>query len=350
MIIQVKKIAVLGHFGFGENLLNGQTIKTKIVSDELEKRFGTEEIMKFDTHGGITALLKLPYMLLSALGSCKNIIIFPAHNGLRIIAPLLTFYNCFFGRRLHYAVIGGWLPEFVSKRKFLKKCLKKFYCIYVETSIMKKMLDDQGFKNITVMPNCKNLKIIKDDELPHNFNKPYKLCTFSRVMKEKGIEDAVEAVIAVNEKYKEEVFLLDIYGQVDENQRVWFEELKKNFPCYINYKGCVDFDKSTEVLKEYYALLFPTYYDGEGFAGTLIDAFAAGVPVIASDWKYNNELVHSEITGLIYQTKNVADLCRKLMWICENYDLWVNMKPSCVHSSQKYLPEYAIKSLADNLA
>ena len=31
----MKKVCVIGHFGFGENLLNGQTIKTKIVTKEL---------------------------------------------------------------------------------------------------------------------------------------------------------------------------------------------------------------------------------------------------------------------------------------------------------------------------
>ena len=32
------KASVMGHFGEGENLLNGQTVK--IVTDELQKRFG----------------------------------------------------------------------------------------------------------------------------------------------------------------------------------------------------------------------------------------------------------------------------------------------------------------------
>ncbi len=37
-----------------------------------------------------------------------------------------------------------------------------------------------------------------------------------------------------------------------------------------------------------------------GFAGTLIDAMAAGVPVIASNWKYNPEIVIENVTGRIY--------------------------------------------------
>lgn len=118
-----------------------------------------------------------------------------------------------------------------------------------------------------------------------------KLCTFSRVLKEKGIEDAIEAVTYINEQNKREIFSLDIYGQIDDAYKGDFMMMQRNFPEYINYGGIIRFDRSTEVLRNYYALIFPTYYEGEGFAGTLIDAMAAGVPVIASDWKYNTEIV-----------------------------------------------------------
>lgn len=93
--------------------------------------------------------------------------------------------------------------------------------------------------------------------------------------------------------------------------------LQKKFPPYIRYGGSVPFDKSVNVLKDYFALLFPTYYEGEGFAGTLIDAYSAGAPVIviAFDWKYNSELVNENVgyvcptgnqTAFIEILKNVA--------------------------------------------
>ena len=53
------KVCVCGHFGFGQNLLNGQTIKTKIVAEELERVFGEQNVIKIDTAGGITSLLKI---------------------------------------------------------------------------------------------------------------------------------------------------------------------------------------------------------------------------------------------------------------------------------------------------
>ena len=131
--------------------------------------------------------------------------------------------------------------------------------------------------------------------------KPLSLCTFSRVMKEKGIEDVVNAVKTVNDHFGRTVYTLDIYGQVDSAQTEWFNELKSIFSSYIKYGELVPFDKSVEVLKNYFALLFPTYYEGEGFAGTLLDAMAAGVPVIASDWRYNTEIVN-EKTGYVYSS------------------------------------------------
>jgi hypothetical protein len=74
------------------------------------------------------------------------------------------------------------------KRKSLTKALKKFDGIYVETSTMKKALEREGFENVLVMPNCKKLTVLSENDLIYPAGAPYKLCTFSRVMKEKGIE------------------------------------------------------------------------------------------------------------------------------------------------------------------
>ena len=49
----MKKIAVIGHFGFGTESLDGQTVKTKIVTNELQRQLGEEQILRIDTHGGV---------------------------------------------------------------------------------------------------------------------------------------------------------------------------------------------------------------------------------------------------------------------------------------------------------
>jgi len=349
MLKKLSKASVVGHFGIGENLLNGQTVKTKIITTELERRFGKDEVIKVDTHGGIKKLSAIPAILFAVLKKCKNVVILPAHNGLRIIAPILALENIFFNRKLHYVVIGGWLPEFLENRKLLSYTLKKFDCIYVETNTMKKALELQGFTNITVMPNCKELKILKEDELVYPKDKPYKLCTFSRVMKEKGIEDAINAVKYVNEKYNETVFTLDIYGQIDQNQTEWFENLKNDFPEYISYGGCVDFDKSTDVLKNYFALLFPTKFYTEGIPGTIIDAYAAGVPVISSRWESFADVVDDNETGFGYEFSNEVNLKKLLLKIIENPKVNNNLKANCIKKAKTFLPSTVIDILENKM-
>lgn len=339
------KVSVLGHFGAGETLLNGQTVKTKIITEELQRRFGREQVLRIDTHGGWKTLVKAPFQTISALKNSKNILIFPAQNGLKIYAPLLSFFRHFFkGRKLHYVVIGGWLPQFLTKRNGLAKALKNFDGIYVETGTMKSALEARGFENVFVMPNCKKLTVLSENELVYPQGVPYKLCTFSRVMREKGIEDAVKTVTAVNQSFGHTVFSLDIYGQVDENQTEWFGALQRTFPDYIRYGGLIPFGKSVETLKEYFALLFPTYYEGEGFAGTLIDAYSAGVPVIASDWKYNTELVNENV-GYVYKTRDNAALAELLSTVATNPTLILKKKNACLYEVKKYQIENAVSIL-----
>lgn len=341
-------VSIIGHFAFEKKVLNGQTVKTKIVADELIKQLGEKEIIEFDTHGGKVTAAKAPFQVLKALKKAKNVIIFPANNGLKVYVPLLSFFRNFFkNRKLHYVVIGGWLPEFLKTRKSLAKRLKRFDGIYVETNTMKRALEEQGFTNIVVMPNCKNLQILTPEELVYTNEEPYKLCTFSRVMKEKGIEDAVKAVKQVNEESGRTVYTLDIYGQIDSGQAQWFENLQTTFPDYINYKGVVDYDKSVDVLKNYFALLFPTHFYTEGIPGTIIDAYAAGVPIISAKWESFGDIVDDGITGMGYDFHNKEQLIEIIKEL--RNDQIMNMKLNCLQKAKKYEPSNALSQLINLL-
>ena len=343
-------VSILGHFGVGENLLNGQTIKTKIITEELQRQLGQAQVSIIDTHGGLKTLAKAPHQCLAALQKSRNVVIFPAHNGLRVYAPLLSRLRHFFkGRRLHYVVIGGWLPQFLQKRKCLARALKRFDAIYVETSTMKAALEAQGFENIFVMPNCKKLAVLSEDELVYPQGLPLKLCTFSRVMKEKGIGDAVEAVRNVNAELGYQAYTLDIYGQVDPAQTEWFEALKSSFPEGVRYCGCVDADKSVQALQGYFALLFPTHFYTEGIPGTIIDAYAAGVPVISAKWESYSDVVEEGITGFGYEFDEESQLEDILVNAATEPDMILKKKSACLREAEKYKIEQAVKVLLDQI-
>lgn len=345
MLKNSKKVGVVGHFGFGKELLNGQTIKTKILSKELERRFGENEVVKIDTHGGKKAIIGLLFKLFFTMRKCKNIVILPAHNGVRFFVPILVAFNRFFKRKIFYAVIGGWLPQYLQDKKNLAKKLTHFDGILVETQTLKAALEAKGFKNIVLMTNCKELKILKENELVYPQGEPYKLCTFSRVMKEKGIEDAIDAVKAINGKFGRIVYTLDIYGQVDSEQTEWFETLRTNFPEYIQYCGVIAYDQSVEVLKEYFLLLFPTRFFTEGVPGTLLDAYASGVPVIASDWESRSDILEEGECGYVYPFGDTQQFTCMLENIASYPNMVLDLKQKCIIKSKDYLPQTAIVPL-----
>ena len=320
----MKKVCIVGHFGFGENLLNGQTVKTKNITYELEKLCGKDNVIKIDTHGGMKKLFNIILKIFKAFKYSENIIILPAHNGIRIFVPLCNVTN------------------------ILRFGLRYFNSIYVETSTMKRALVKLGLNNVEILKNFKNLTIISGTELESSYSKPYKICTFSRVMREKGIEDIVDAVISINKKNRDEIYRLDIYGQVETGQEDWFENLKKSFPEYISYKGTVSFDKSVEVLKEYFLLVFPTRFFTEGIPGTILDAYAAGVPVISSRWESFFDVVDDGYTGIGYEFGNKVELENLLERISHNPEIIVDKKYYCLRKAKEYVPEVVLHSLLEN--
>ena len=199
------------------------------------------------------------------------------------------------------------------------------------------------------MPNCKRLNVLRSEELVYNTEEPFKLCTFSRVTEKKGIGDAVEAVRQINEENGRTVYTLDIYGQVDDGQEEWFENLKKTFPEYVHYCGLIPFDKSVDVLKNYFALLFPTKFYTEGIPGTIIDAYAAGVPIISSRWENFDDIIDDGVTGIGYDFDDKYGLINCLLKISNGADWWNGLKINCLKSYENYSPENVIKVLVQHL-
>lgn len=115
----MKKVSIIGHFGLGVETYDGQTIKTKIVANQIIQWFGEQQICLHDTHGGIRFLIRSPFVALKQLIEAENIIIMPGENGLKIIPLLLTFINVLFSRKLYYVVIGGWLSTFAKNTSLL---------------------------------------------------------------------------------------------------------------------------------------------------------------------------------------------------------------------------------------
>lgn len=320
-------IGICGVFGEGDEFSGGQPVKVKTMIKMFSENIGEESVFTINTYNWKKNIFHLLKEIFHVTRKCDVVMFLPAHNGVKVFAPLFLFLRLFFHYKLVYSVIGGWLSEYTKKSMWLKKILQRVDYIFVETSWMKTELVKQGFSNIFIVNNAKYLTPSYQNK---EIGDTIKLCYFSRVMKEKGIEDAVYAVIDINEKMGTTAYCLDIYGLVDNGYKEAFEHVVKSFPNYISYKGCAKPEDSVDILKNYDLQIFPTRFATEGVPGSVIDSYAAGTPVISSRWRSFNDAVVDNVTGFSYEQCDFDDLKRCLYDIYINKDVIRNMHASCV--------------------
>lgn len=338
------KIGIIGHFGGNKTFLDGQTVKTKEINKYLENYYKIKTF-KFDTYKQSKNPFKLIKMIIKTLKNNEIIIVILSIRGYKVITPLIMFFNKFYKKRIFDFVIGGKRYNIYKNNNLITKLTRKYEKIYVETEQIKEEYIKRDINNVEVLENFKYLKKGKLKKTKEKI----KLCTFSRVIKEKGINEAIETVILANKKLNKNIFELDIYGQIGEEYKQEFEEIINNSPKYIKYKGIVDYNKSVEVLKSYDLMLFLTYYKNEGFAGTIIDALYAGIPVIATNWNSNFEILKEDLTGISVNIKNINEVSNKLIELYNNKEKINKMKKNCLKESEKYTPDKAMKKFINKI-
>lgn len=339
------KIGIIGAFDFKHMSTGGQPVKTRQLYDSLTVKYKKTDIICVETTNWKQRPFSLALGLITVFIKCDRVVMLPASNGVRIFSRILNLYKKIRKSKIYYDVIGGWLPNLLVDKPELCETLKNFNCILVETETMKTKLNKLGFENVYVLPNYKKLKCIDINDLKSCYFEPFKLCTFSRVMQEKGIEDAITAVEIINERFDRVVFELDIYGPVDEGYLESFEKMKREFPPYVKYMGIADPYESVKVLSTYFALLFPTRFYTEGIPGTIIDAYAAGIPVISAMWESSQDVISDCRTGLLFEFGKINALVEKLCEVANNPELLIEMKQNCLNEYTKYTEEYFLEQL-----
>ena len=82
--------------------------------------------------------------------------------------------------------------------------------------------------------------------------------------------------------------------------------------------------------------MFPTYWHGEGFPGVIIDACITGLPVTASDWNMNSELIKNGVNGYLVELMNAIDLNQRMQKVLENEKELVDIRKLNNSSAKQY--------------
>ena len=135
-----------------------------------------------------------------------------------------------------------------------------------------------------------------------------------RITKIKGLHILLEALNRVTLNNWE----LDIYGYREEDR--YLEhciQLSANKKDKVFFKGQLPAEQILETLPQYNALVFPTIIQ-EMVGFVVMEAFAAGIPVIGSDSGGIAEQVTNDVNGILFKPGSTAALSKVLQNILDN--------------------------------
>lgn len=283
----MKKVLFLANIQYGQKPSGGgvQT-RNQFMLSWLKQNF---DVKYFDTWKKKSIISLLSSLFLVIMYRNRLVIISYGGRGALTLMKCLNFIKC--KRKIKLFVPGGDLLSIVKKNDIYDwSC---FDDILVQSKQMVNELNEQGLYNISYCPNFKRIDYRPFHKEYLNGN-PLRFVYVGRLFEKKGIDILIDAC-----KSLEENFQLTIYGE--ENGKYngsYFVNLNDK---RIKYKGYLNLNtkEGYDELATHDVLVFPTFYKGEGFSGTLIDAFICGLPVIATDMNVNTEIVSDGVTGVI---------------------------------------------------
>ena len=341
-----RRIGFIGRIDPDETMVDGQTVKTRTLYRYLVRRFGAANICAVDTldyrHQGGRVVREL----IRCLHACDDVVVLLSSGGRRALFPILWLASQVLGVRVHHDLIGGSLADDVEADASgrLVRHLNSFEVNWVETRALADRLRALGVRNVSHLPNFKDVDDVDvDPQAPRG--RPRRLCTLSRVTPEKGIDNAVRAVAAINGDGPP-VVTLDVFGPIEPSYEERFRRLVDSVP-HVRYAGRVPPERAAAAVSGHFALIFPTEWIGEGVPGTIIDAMHAGLPVVASRWPYYCEMLQDGVTGLSYdfdRPELLEATIRELIALPE--EELAAMRRATLERARAYAPEAVFGEIA----
>lgn len=344
------KITVVGAFEFGHKVYSGQIAKTRDYYTYLKKHYGKDRVSLVDTSFWKKHFFKIFFNLCISFFTSETLILLLSRNGRGLLLPLSIFMKKIFNFRLFFPAIGGNFIDYYESNKFIKSHIKDVDALLFETKDQAQYFIDKGFKNIYYAPVFSHRKY--KSEIPilsKIFTSPYRLCTYSRVCKEKGITDAIEAVLKVNNHFGYKICMLDIYGPPSKDYETEFLNKLKEGEGIIFNKPILTDENAIEELSNHYFMLFPTFWQGEGFPIAIVECMLAGLPVLATDWAHNSEVIKNNVTGVIYDRKDSNALVDNIIKLLKSPATVLNYRKNSLKESLNYSPESIMSILYEQI-
>lgn len=188
-----------------------------------------------------------------------------------------------------------------------RRAMKNADCIFFQNTSNKLFFEQHCIygKSSRMLPGS-GVNLEKFKFLPYPDTEEIHFMFIARILKEKGIDQYIEAAEEIKKRHDNVVF--DVIGQCDDDKYI---NILKNY----NDRGIIIYHgvaKNTlEFQKFNSCTVLPSYYP-EGMNNVLLESAACGRPIITTDRSGCGEIVDDGVNGFIVNKQDSRDLIEKI--------------------------------------
>jgi glycosyltransferase involved in cell wall biosynthesis len=292
------------------NSIGGVITASELLLDYLMKSQKTFEVIdtnKSNYSNKFFATFDIIKLFILKVFKCKNVALNFNENELIVLAPLIVLFCKIIKKPVSLRVFGGNFDE-IFQRTILHKCLLTFVLnnsqnIFLETKYLVNKFN--LFRNVHHFPNTRSITSNNSRNIEHKNRK--KFIFLGHIKKTKGVETILSA------------FKIDNIGHIDFYGPLVDIDIEQLNTLNSTYKGVAKKEDVQNIMSEYDAFVFPTFYHGEGYPGVILEAYAAGLPVITTQWRAVPELISEGRTGFTVKPNNPNEIVEAILKLDDEF-------------------------------
>ena len=311
-----RRLVFIGPIMKGKHARGGDTMKNQLFLDRFEQVY--DKVIALDTYNWKKKPLLFPKIITTLFFHRGIPIVISANPG--SADTLIRFLDKVgLARNVVYCVIGGTFHIRIRQGRFSKNHYKGLKAILVEGRQMVDSLNEDGFNNVFYSPNFKVINQVKESEKKSDDKTHFVF--LSRIEKSKGCDIIFESIDSLNNSGYLDRYDVMFYGSLSKDA-----DYAHSFLASIashqetSYGGLLNLrdQKNYDILAQCDVMLFPTFWQGEGFPGVVIDAYMSSLPIIATDWNMNRDIIEDGKTGWIIPPHDSMALAEKMKFVIDN--------------------------------
>lgn len=212
-----------------------------------------------------------------------------------------------------------------ARRGLILWALRRADLYLAETRRLVERAEELGLRGVGWYPNSRPMPRLPE-AAAGNGRSCRRFVFLSQLYRAKGVVDLLDAAEDLPDGVT-----IDVYGTLGFDLPGTVFDGRRN----VTYHGAAERDRVHDVLASHDALVLPTYYPAEGYPGVILEAYAAGIPVISTRTGAIPELV-DESTGILVEPRDVGSLRAAMLSLVEEPGLCDRLRQGVRERRQEF--------------